>query len=184
MKHLLFALLLSVFFSLAAHAQARGYPYVLHSSTCVDLYDVAGSAGSVYAHVESSGSPNDQCDYDNRVLTGAVADRHVWVVPAGAFNPERMLWIYVNGTDVTTVAQTWRLDFLMDVGDGLNTKRHFDVTTAALTGNVSGFYIMNTTGQSGQVTETFTVSMPAQDWEIEMELITATAWEGDLILMQ
>lgn len=179
-----FLLVVAVVCALAFPAMAvdtTSYPHVLLDSSCTDANDApaASAGGSIKPAPQTAGPADGFCDHDSRILTGALTADTVFAplyLPSGAMG----ILVYTDADAVSNDTDTWTVR--------LRTYRTFDDVTVvadqtasqATEGNKSfGFMPFALAADSGSITAEVDVVVPRK-FAIELELVSATSWTGDI----
>jgi hypothetical protein len=178
----LFAALLFVLPAFAA--DTTRYPATLVEQTCTDSFNVPAAA-TVYnmePAIQTSGTGDDKCDHDSRILTDAaiVADTAFGPFPGGK---GLCFLVFADGNTVTGGDTKWGIAVqVTQPHDGV--KQTID-SSAVLTGVTDGEFLIGLpTGYTyDSLDESLNLRIPQDDWYLILDLNTATSWLGEISMV-
>lgn len=160
-------------------ANDAAYPNTLVDAACTDSYDSVGLTllGWGSPGVEDSGSPNNLCDHDNRIVTNAItADTEFGplTLPEGT----SCIVVFADAEIVSNDIDTWNFQIRMVKPHNGTKYAVFNDGTIATEGSHILSYCPATIVADGPGTDNDTV-VP-RTFYIYFNLASATSWEGDI----
>ncbi len=177
-----------IWFASAAHAaDETSYPSTLVEQTCTDLYDVpaniTGAIGSGWSvPPQTSGSGDDFCDHDSRILTDAalVADTLFGPFEGGI---GACYIIFADGNTVSGGDTKWGIVVqVIQPHDGV--VESLDAASV-VTGVVDAVWMVGLPTQYSYsaLDEELNVRLPDR-WYLLLDLNTATSWLGEISMVR
>jgi len=176
----------AVTLSLATPAMAvdpAAYPLALHLAGCVDLFDTV-TAGSVENQVQTTGSPDGQCDYDKRVKEDANSASQLYgpISRAQLGNPHA---IRVRAFRSDAGGGQWLLTVSYVSPIDRDAAPILLDTSAAATGSVVNVVDIGVDAASlaSSSTDIMAVDGLPDVFYLTILLTSATAWDGSLVII-
>jgi hypothetical protein len=178
----LIAMLVALWAFPAVAVDTTRYPSTIVEQTCTDSFDTpaAQDGGDVRPAVQTSGSGDDRCDHDSRILTDAalVADTTFGPFKGG----KAACWIiFADGNTVTGGDTKWGIIIQAAQPHDL-AKETLDASTLVTGVTDSVWMVGLPTGHSFTVTEDLNLRLPRL-WYLVLDLNTATSWLGEISMV-
>jgi len=181
------ALLVLVIATASSAANEGPWPTLLHSDSCADAFDTV-SLIAFDRYLQTSGSPDTLCDHDKRIPRDTISVSTVYgpipmqsIVRSAGFVPGSIRVLVTSSVvggggdwDVRVVYRSPIDQTTFVVLDELSADRT-GVTTAALDLGVGA-------SVNGQTNDAYPTGIPSELF-IEITLVTATSWLGDIALV-
>jgi len=185
-----FALLLPLS---ASAVEPAHWPATLIDFNCTDSFNAGSSfvwLTSTYT-VQTSGTADDLCDSDNRVVDGSAAITSDWTSAALSLPPDANgFYIHANSQTATGGSTDWNVCIMAETPEEPGTNRAACCVTATpfIVGAVDKFYwvgIMGVgPGSPWQVSTDAAVQCAIpKNFKVKLDLVTATSWTGNLSII-